>query len=55
MLKTLKVASKIVKAESSKSVPDIIKAGTATVGLVNKLAKKKKKTDEKKNKQRARG
>lgn len=51
--KALKAAGTIAKAAKSKSTPDIIKAGTVTVGLLNKVTKKKKK-DQDKRKQRAR-
>lgn len=49
MLKiAIKVAGSIAKASKTKTAPDIINAGTKTVGLVNKMAKKKKKDEERK-------
>ncbi len=54
MLKnTVKLAGTIAKAAKTKAPIDVIKAGSESLELVQKMAKKKKK-DEDKRKQRAR-
>lgn len=54
MLKnSIKLVGTLAKASKTKSAPDVIKAGTETIGFANKIAKKKKK-DESKRKQQAR-
>lgn len=47
LTKTIKTLGSVAKAASSKSVPDIVRAGSETVGLVKKMAKKKKPEEKK--------
>lgn len=42
LTKTIKTLGSIAKAATTKKAPDVLKAGSETLGLLNKVTKKKK-------------